>query len=90
MLQVIAHWLWTQLGDGEYQVRCVELLHQLHSALSNSDIVESCIGHYLKGQAGNQIDRLESFRRFSSLWHIGREVNAKMGNSLRISDIFYK
>ncbi|XP_073990011.1 protein DOP1 homolog isoform X1 [Rhodnius prolixus] len=90
IFQVIAHWLWTQLGDGEYQVRCVELLHQLHSALSNSDIVESCIGHYLKGQAGNQIDRLESFRRFSSLWHIGREVNAKMGNSLRISDIFYK
>ncbi|KAK9507537.1 hypothetical protein O3M35_007370 [Rhynocoris fuscipes] len=90
IFQVIAHWLWIQLGDGEHQVRCVELLHQLHSALSNSDIVESCIAQYLKGNAGNQMDKLDSFRRFSSLWHIGREVNAKMGNSLRISDIFYK
>lgn len=58
--------------------------------LPNNDVVENCICNSLKGIGMTPDERLEAFRRFASLWHIGREINAKQGNSLRITDIFYK
>lgn len=90
IFQIISRWLWNQLTNPEQKLRCVELLYQLHRMLPNSDIVENCIGHSLKGVGMSQEERLEAYRRFASLWHIGREINAKQGNSLRITDIFYR
>jgi hypothetical protein len=46
VFQVIAHWLWDHLGNPTFQVRCVELLHQLQSVLYSSDVAENCIGKY--------------------------------------------
>lgn len=90
IFQIIARWLWNQLGSLEYKLKCVELLYQLHSMLPNNDVVENCICNSLKGIGMTPDERLDAFRRFASLWHIGREINAKQGNSLRITDIFYK
>ncbi|XP_014250328.1 protein dopey-1 homolog isoform X1 [Cimex lectularius] len=87
IFQVITHWLWAQLNINEYRVKSVELLHQLHSVFPHNSTVELCISHYLKPTPG--VNVLESFRRFTSLWHIGREVNIKQRHSLRVSDIFY-
>lgn len=92
-MQVIAHWLWGQLSSHNPQdrVRSVELLHQLHSALPASSVVEDCIGEAVIGKAyTTESVRLQSFRTFATLWHIGREVNARLGSSLRVTDIFYK
>ncbi|XP_024216432.1 protein dopey-1 homolog [Halyomorpha halys] len=90
IFQIIARWLWNQLANLEYKLKCVELLYQLHSMLPSNDVVENCICNSLKGIGMTPDERLEAFRRFASLWHIGREINAKQGNSLRITDIFYK
>lgn len=87
---MIAHWLWGQLRstvDTE-RVRSVELLHQLQSALATGDVVEDCIGEAFTARSSGA--KLEAFRTFATLWHIGREVNARLGNSLRVTDIFYK
>uniref|UniRef100_A0A1B6DLS2 Uncharacterized protein n=2 Tax=Clastoptera arizonana TaxID=38151 RepID=A0A1B6DLS2_9HEMI len=93
IFQVIAHWLWGQLStpNSNERVRSVELLHQLQSALPTNDVVEDCIGEAMttKSNVGNH-DKLTAFRTFATLWHIGREVNARLGNSLRVTDIFYK
>ncbi|XP_039275981.1 protein dopey-1 homolog [Nilaparvata lugens] len=86
VFQVIAHRLWMQLGSRVHRVGCVELLHQLQSA--SCDVVEDCLGEALLAAADGR--RLLAFRRFATLWHIGREVNARLGSSLRVSDIFYK
>uniref|UniRef100_A0A8D9B3L0 Protein dopey-1 homolog n=1 Tax=Cacopsylla melanoneura TaxID=428564 RepID=A0A8D9B3L0_9HEMI len=87
--QVIAHWLWDHLAIPTFQVRCVELLHQLQSALYSSDVAENCIGEALLERNASETRRLISFRRFAILWHVGREVTARMG-TLHIGDIFYK
>ncbi|XP_054267327.1 protein dopey-1 homolog [Macrosteles quadrilineatus] len=90
IFQVIAHWLWGQLHStvAAERVRSVELLHQLQSALASSDVVEDCVGEALMAHSSGS--KLEAFRTFATLWHIGREVNARLGNSLRVTDIFYK
>ncbi|XP_046668094.1 protein dopey-1 homolog isoform X3 [Homalodisca vitripennis] len=90
IFQVIAHWLWGQLSSpvAAERVRSVELLHQLQSALASGDVVEDCIGEAFMARSSGA--RLSAFRTFTTLWHIGREVNARLGNSLRVSDIFYK
>jgi len=90
IFQVIAHWLWSQLRSNvaAERVRSVELLHQLQSALATSDVVEDCIGEAFMARSSGA--KLEAFRTFATLWHIGREVNARLGNSLRVTDIFYK
>uniref|UniRef100_A0A0A9ZDJ3 Protein dopey-1 n=1 Tax=Lygus hesperus TaxID=30085 RepID=A0A0A9ZDJ3_LYGHE len=93
IFQVMSHWLWQQLGETEHKVQSVELLHQLHSVFPHNGIVESCIGQYLKSPSDKpsyDSRRLESFRKFAALWHIGREINSRQGNALRVSDIFYK
>lgn len=87
---MIAHRLWGHLGSLPHRVRCVELLHQLQSALPTSDVVEDCLGEALSNRCQSESGRLAAFRRFTMLWHIGREVNARLGNSLRVTDIFYK
>ncbi|XP_072162239.1 protein DOP1 homolog isoform X2 [Bemisia tabaci] len=88
--QMIAYWLWNHLGTPRHQVRCVELLHQLQSVLHHSDITENCIGETLVSPAYSDTEKLASFRKFAVLWHVGREVTGRMGNSLQLSDIFYK
>lgn len=88
--QVIAHWLWGQMSSpvAAERVRSVELLHQLQSALHSSNVVEDCIGEAFVARSSGA--KLVAFRTFATLWHIGREVNARLGNSLRVTDIFYK
>lgn len=90
VLKLIAHWLWSQLSSpvAAQRVRSVELLHQLQTALASSDIVESCISEALVARSSGT--QLKAFRTFTTLWHIGREVNARLGNSLKVTDIFFK
>ncbi|XP_050520180.1 protein dopey-1 homolog isoform X4 [Daktulosphaira vitifoliae] len=87
VFHVIAHWLWFHLANPLYQVRCVELLYLLQSSLHSSDIVENCIGEELTSRRASDFHKLNSFRKFSLLWHVGRELAA---NSQNVSDMFYK
>ncbi|XP_050425290.1 protein dopey-1 homolog isoform X2 [Adelges cooleyi] len=87
VFHVIAHWLWFHLANPLYQVRCVELLYLLQSSLHSSDIVENCIGEELTSRKASDFHKLNSFRKFSLLWHVGRELAA---NSQNVSDMFYK
>ncbi|XP_053971376.1 protein dopey-1 homolog isoform X2 [Hylaeus volcanicus] len=76
VFQVLAHSLWHHLGElpaHKYRMRCVELLHELHHALYNScDAVEDVVGAALTTE--NIEKRIESFNRFATLWHLGREI----------------
>ncbi|XP_008187338.1 protein dopey-1 homolog isoform X1 [Acyrthosiphon pisum] len=87
VFHVIAHWLWFHLANPLYQVRCVELLYLLQSSLHSSDIVENCIGEELTSRKASEFHKLNAFRKFSLLWHVGRELAA---NSQNVGDMFYK
>lgn len=101
-------------------VECVDLLHQLHSALPDlvderlelflacdsllEPPVESSLRSKTPPKDKSSLERpqmeeppgafvqaqLAAFSKFSTLWHVGRETHAKLGNSLRLSDIFWK
>lgn len=80
-VQIVAKALWDQLGqlEPDGQVHCVELLHQLHNLLPGSRVVEDVVGESLCGPISfDQSDYCSStFEKFSLLWHVGREVEAK-------------
>ncbi|XP_046144470.1 protein dopey-1 homolog isoform X2 [Osmia bicornis bicornis] len=90
VFQVLAHSLWYHLGElpaHKYRMRCVELLHELHHALHNScDAVEDVIGAALTSE--NIEKRIEAFNRFSTLWHLGREIetNPRLRGCLKSFD----
>ncbi|XP_024938328.1 protein dopey-1 homolog isoform X2 [Cephus cinctus] len=90
VFQILAQSLWHHLGElpaHKYRMRCVELIHELHHALYEScDAVEDVIGCALT--CDNQEKRIESFNRFSTLWHLGREVetNPRLRGCLRTFD----
>ncbi|KAJ9601413.1 hypothetical protein L9F63_000437, partial [Diploptera punctata] len=79
VVPVLADSLWRHLGQlgSEHKVTCVELLHQLHNVLPNSNEVENVIGESLTEE--NIERRVDAFQRFALLWHIGREVENKAG-----------
>lgn len=79
VVPVLAHSLWRHLGQlsSEHKVTCVQLLHQLHNVLPGSDAVENVIGESLTDE--NIELRVDAFQRFALLWHVGREVETKVG-----------
>lgn len=72
----MAHSLWHHLEElpaHKFRMKCVELLHELHHALRNScDVVENVIGLGLTSD--NFEKKVESFTRFATLWHLGRDI----------------
>ena len=79
--------MWHHLGElpaHKYRIRCVELLHELHYTLQDScDAVEDVIGSALMNE--NVEKKLETINKFTTLWHLGREVetNPRLRGSLR-------
>ncbi|XP_011306689.1 protein dopey-1 homolog isoform X2 [Fopius arisanus] len=90
VFQALAHSLWHHLGElpaHKYRLRCVELLHELHNSIHQScDAVEDVIGAALT--FNTQERRIEAFKRFSTLWHLGREVenNSRLRRSPKSFD----
>ncbi|XP_058800674.1 protein dopey-1 isoform X2 [Phymastichus coffea] len=78
VFQILAHSLWHHLGElpvHKYRIKCVELLHELHHALHDScDAVEDVIGSALMHESMEK--RIEACNRFSTLWHLGRDIEA--------------
>ncbi|XP_015109292.1 protein dopey-1 [Diachasma alloeum] len=76
VFHALAHSLWHHLGElpaHKYRLRCVELLHELHNSIHQTcDAVEDVIGSALT--FNNQERKIEAFKRFSTLWHLGREI----------------
>ncbi|XP_014214024.1 protein dopey-1 homolog isoform X2 [Copidosoma floridanum] len=87
VFQILAHSLWHHLGElpvHKYRIRCVELLHELHHTLSDScDAVEDVIGSALMAESMEK--RIEACNRFSTLWHLGRDIetNPRLRGCLR-------
>lgn len=69
--------LWEFLGRLSNQkqvITCVNLLYHVHNVFDTKLFVEDVIGEYLVGDNLN----VEFFKRFSLLWHLGRDLNIKL------------
>lgn len=69
--------LWEFLGKLNNQkqvITCVNLLYYVHNVFDVKLFVEDVIGEYLVGDKLN----VEFFKRFSLLWHLGRDLNIKL------------
>lgn len=53
---------------------CIMLLYQIHNIFDTKYFVEDVIAGYLV----NESLTVEFFKRFSLLWHLGRELESKM------------
>lgn len=80
--------LWDLLGilhNQEQIMLCVSLLYQIHNIFDTKFFVEEVIATYLIKENLT----VEFFKRFSLLWHLGREVDIKIPahqNSIRNFD----
>ena len=92
--------LWDGLGgmDPVFHLRCVSLLYQLHNLVPNPKAIERILARSLErendgcsgggsrvgGGGGNAVD---AYQRFSTLWHLSRDLDVKAGSSRRNFDI---
>lgn len=53
---------------------CVTLLYHIHNIFDQRSFVEEVIGYSLV----QDIHTVDSFKRFSLLWHLGRDLNIKL------------
>ncbi|XP_050391433.1 protein dopey-1 isoform X1 [Patella vulgata] len=86
--QVCASELWQHLGEktSSRHRRSVELFHFLHQVSPSSWICEDTIGSSLV--ASDEKTRIESFKRFTIMWHLTRELklDVKPGAGTRSFD----
>lgn len=69
--------LWDFIGilnDQNQLTICVGLLYQIHNIFDTKLFVEDILGRYLIAENLN----VEFFKRFSVLWHLGRDLNIKL------------
>ena len=89
--QVIAAKLWDGLGgmDPVFHLRCVSLLYQLHNLVPNPKAIERILARSLErendGCSGSNV--VDSYQRFSTLWHLSRDLDVKTGSNRRNFDI---
>ena len=87
LLQVIAAKLWDGLGgmDPVFHLRCVSLLYQLHNLVPNPKAIERILARSLErendGCTGSNV--VDSYQRFSTLWHLSRDLDVKTGGGGR-------
>lgn len=77
LLKVMCQILWELLGSLNNQqqiILCVSLLYHIHNVFDTKLFVEDVIGEYLVRDKLN----VEFFKRFSLLWHLGRDMNVKL------------
>lgn len=53
---------------------CVTLLYQIHNIFESKSCVEQVIGRYLISENLT----VEYFKRFTLIWHLGRDLDIKM------------
>lgn len=72
----MAQTLWTFLGtlsDHSQTLTCIALLYHLHNIFDSSSLVENVIGTYLTGNNCS----LNTLKCFTTLWHVGRDLEPK-------------
>ena len=100
--QVMAAKLWDGLGgmDPVFHLRCVSLLYQLHNLVPNPKTIERILARSLErendgcsaggsrgGGGGGGGGGVDAYQRFSTLWHLSRDLDVKAGSSRRNFDI---
>ena len=75
--------------DPVFHLRCVSLLYQLHNLVPNPKAIERILARSLErendGCSGSNV--VDSYQRFSTLWHLSRDLDVKAGSNRRNFDI---
>ena len=75
--------------DPVFHLRCVSLLYQLHNLVPNPKAIERILARSLErendGCSGTNV--VDSYQRFSTLWHLSRDLDVKSGSNRRNFDI---
>ncbi|KAK6632298.1 hypothetical protein RUM44_007339 [Polyplax serrata] len=84
VLEILSRILWKHLGELSYdqQVKCIQLLYQLHGVFESDESVERILGESLL--RGTENGQVEALRRFIKLWHIGREIHSQDYNQKKL------
>ena len=71
--------------DPVFHLRCVSLLYQLHNLVPNPKAIERILARSLErendGCTGSNV--VDSYQRFSTLWHLSRDLDVKTGGGSR-------
>lgn len=82
--------LQSSLHSSDIVENCIGM--QIHLSFKFISIIyfhsyHDIIGEELTSRKASEFHRLNAFRKFSLLWHVGRELAA---NSQNVGDMFYK
>lgn len=98
VFQVLASRLWEGLGSMQpvFHLKCVTLLHQLHNLAPVPRTIERILARSLGygqqisrcgGGSGRRTGGVDSYQRFTLLWHLSRDLEMKGGSRRLTFDI---